>query len=423
MKKKYLIIIGVVLIIAVTLGLLLKSGKAQIFYRFAKIEKGDITQTINATGIVQPVEVVQVGTQVTGVVMKLFADFNSKVTKGEVIAQIDPAIYETAVAQSNANLLRSQSEVERVKANLMLAEKELLRAQELEKRDLISKSELDTAQSNRDSLIAQIKSAEASVEQSRSALKTSQVNLDYTTISSPIDGVVISRNVDEGQTVVANYSAQVIYNIAQDLKKVKVEATIPEADIGKISVGQPVTFTVDAYQDMEFSGSVIQVRLSPTTVQNVVTYTVIIHADNEKEKLLPGMTANMTFEVAHRQKVLKVPNAALRFTPESELIDTDSTAQDGEKEIGQRPVMPMGGQNNQKRPAFRKNNNAKKVWLMTDKSKFKGIRVIVGITDGSFTEILRGDIKENQEIVAGTIDKDSQDAKVNPFGPQMGRRR
>ncbi|MBI5361249.1 MAG: efflux RND transporter periplasmic adaptor subunit [Planctomycetes bacterium] len=392
----------------------LGANNGAMTFRTAKVERGDIVQTVNATGVVQPMQLIQVGTQVNGPVKKLYADFNSRVKEGDIVAQIDPALYDTNVAQSKANLARSEAGVEQIKANLALSEKELARAKELAGRDLISISELDTAMANRDSLLAQMKSAEASVDQSKSAMRTAQVNLDYTTIKSPVNGIVISRNVDEGQTVVTNNSAQVLFVIATDLKKIKIEAVIPEADIGKISEKQSVTFNVDAYPEREFSGSVVQVRLSSTTVQNVVTYTVIIHADNPDEKLLPGMTANLTFEVARKTQELKVPNAALRFVPDSGLVEEEPAVAGGTADAPKSEKQGM-----------RKGNKGGarfgKLWVKTEKGKLKSVPVTIGISDGSFTEVSGKEVTEGMEIVTGTLEKGETAAAngtVNPFAPQ-----
>ena len=436
MKYFIIIIVGAAIVVGAwfTWRWVQESNNA-INYRLAYVQRGDVVQTVNATGTVEPLQLIQVGTQVTGPVKKLYADFNSRVTEGTVVAQIDPAIYDTNVAQSKANLARSKAGVEQIKANLALAEKELVRARELAVKSLISKSELDTAEANRDSLIAQLKSAEATVTQSESSLQTAQVNLDYTTIKSPVDGIIISRNVDEGQTVVASQSAQLIFVIATDLKKVKIEATVPESDIGKIAEGQPVTFTVDAYIDREFYGIVTQVRLSPTNVQNVVTYTVIINADNADEKLLPGMTANLIFEVARAENKLKVPNAALRFTPDSNLVQEEpelaaANDQTGISPTGSSGMRPMGqrngaGRGGQREPGMtrkttgKNNTHSGKLWVRTKSGQLKALPVRTGISDGSFTEVMNKELTEGEEIVTGIMAKGEVAAQVtNPFAPQ-----
>lgn len=417
-RKRYLIIIGIIIILAG--GWFgwnsFKGSNGKVSFRLIYVQKGNVIQTVNATGTVQPLQLIQVGTQVTGPVKKLYVDFNSRVKEGDIVAQIDPAIYETNVTQSKANLSRSKAGVDQVKANLKLAEKELARDKELAAKELISKSELDTAVANRDSLIAQLKSAQASVEQSESSLQTAQVNLDYTTIKSPVDGIVISRNVDEGQTVVANYSAQVLFTIATDIKKMQINATVSEADIGKIAVGQVTTFTVDAYQEMEFVGMVVQIRLSPTSVQNVVTYTVIIHSNNPDEKLLPGMTANITFEVARRINTLKIANAALRFNPDQSQIEPQEENTEPKRE--QRPK--------REKPIPTTGTQLNTVWIVTETGLLRSLSIVTGITDGSFTEIVKGNVQEGQGLVTGILAKGevADNNLVNPFMPQRpgGRR-
>jgi HlyD family secretion protein len=383
-------------------------------FRTAKVERGDLLVTVTATGTVQPITQVQVGTQVTGTIQKLFADFNSRVKADQLVAQIDPAPFQARVDQDNANLLRAQADVERVKANLVQAEKELARSKELSKRELISAAELDAATAAYDSLTAQVKVAEATVAQSRSTLQISTVNLGYTNIKSPIDGLVISRNVDVGQTVAASLSAPTIFVIADSLKRIQVQASVAEADIGKIVSGQDVTFTVDAWRERPFQGKVSQVRLSPTTVQNVVTYTVLIDAENPEEKLLPGMTASVAFQVARHTAALKIPNAALRFTPPAELLGEATPAEkekdkekDKEKEK-EKPRGPGGGR------------GAGKVWVQDPVTGLKliPIQTVPGATDGSFTLLKSGDLQEGQEVITGLVQPGSDAGLSNPFGPR-----
>jgi HlyD family secretion protein len=370
-------------------------------YRFAKIEKGDLWVTVTATGTVQPVTQVQVGTQVTGTIQKLNADFNSRVTAGQVIAQIDPAPFQARVEQDKANLAKAEADVERVKAQLNQAEKELARSRELAKRELISPSELDAAQANYDALVAQLKVSTATVAQSNATLEISQVNLNYTTIVSPVDGVVISRNVDVGQTVSASLSAPTLFVIAANLKSIQIQASVSEADIGRISEDQRASFTVDAYRDMRFRGKVSQVRLAPTTVQNVVTYTVMINAENPEEKLLPGMTASISFEVEHQKEVLKVPNSALRFMPPNEPL----------------PETPAPGQRMWERG--QKQTAKGHVWIQSN-AGLKMVQVVPGSTDGAFTQIVQGEVQEGQEVAVG-LAQDAGNAPVNnPFAPRFG---
>lgn len=420
--KKIVIVIVVLAVAGVLYFTLGGAGSnGAVSYKTAKVDKGTVIKIVTSSGVVQPLQQVQVGTQVTGPVKKLYVDFNSRVKEGDVIAQIDPASYDARVAQDRASLARSIAEAERVEANLVQAENEFKRAHELAKKELISQSELDTVVASFDSLIAQLKLAKAGIEQSQATLKMSEINLAYTTIKSPIDGIVVSRNVDEGQTVAASLSAPTLFVIANNLNKIQIQASVAEADIGKILMDQLVNFTVDAHPEQKFSGRVAQIRLSPTTTQNVVTYTVIIYADNPEEKLLPGMTANLSFEVEKHENVLRVPNASLRFVPQDADKYKAAEASETAKE--------QGGSNNEARtpdsgrPAGmdRKPRTKieasvlKQIWLLNN-GKLVPVTVRIGITDGSFTEILNGDIKEGQEVVTGTISK-QEAAATNPFMP------
>jgi len=445
MKKIIIALIVIVVIGAAIWYFFLGGGTNGIIgYKTVKVDKGTVIKTVSSSGVVQPLQQVQVGTQVNGPIKKLYVDFNARVKEGDLIAQIDPAPYEARVTQDRASLARSIAEAERTEANLTQAENEFKRAQELAKKELISQSELDTAVASFDSLIAQLKLAKAGIEQSQATLKMSEINLAYTTIKSPIDGIVISRNVDEGQTVVASFSAATLFVIANNLAKVQIQASVAESDIGKISLKQIVRFTVDAYPDIKFTGRVEQIRLSPTTVSNVVTYTVIIYADNPEEKLLPGMTANLSFEVEKRENALRIPNAALRFVPSDQemakikipedtaaAIPSDSAALSGTAQADGSAVTPEGRNSGRQgrsgmgrnRPTNNKETQVKKqIWVL-DNGNLKPISIIIGITDGSFTEVLKGDINEGQEAVTGTIKK-GEEAMVNPFMPQFpGRRR
>jgi HlyD family secretion protein len=383
-------------------------SEAPIKYRVARVERGDIKVTVTATGTVSPYLLVQVGTQVTGTIQKLLVDFNSQVKQGQLVAEIDPAPFQAKVDQDKANLARAEADVIRVKAMLIQAEKELGRSRELQKKELISPSDLDAAIATYDSLAAQVKVAEATVAQSQAALESSMVSLRYCTIVSPIDGIVISRNVDVGQTVAASLQAPTIYIIADDMKKVQVSANVPEADIGRITEGMNVSFTVDAHRTDRFKGKVTQVRLSATTVQNVVTYTVMIDADNPGGKLLPGMTANLSFDIAQYHDVLKIPNAALRFTPPS---DTTAAARPVEPPLAADPSSP-------KQPrSERKKEQPNRVWVASPAGPV-ALQVTADATDGSWTRLAKGELSEGQEVIVGVImDGGDPVGTTNPFAP------
>ncbi len=365
-------------------------------YRTVPVEKGEIVQTVRATGSVKPRRLVEVGTQVNGPIQKLYVDFNDTVKAGDLVAQIDPTVYKARLAQEQANLLQSEASVDQARARLGQAEKSLARARELARRDMISQADLDQAVAERDTLAAQLKVAEASVEQSRAALRMAEANLGYTVIRSPVDGVVIDRSVSEGQTVVASMTAKTLFLIATDLSQVEIEANIPEADIGSVRQGQGVTFTVDAHSDT-FTGTVSQIRLAAKTSQNIVTYPVIVQAANSAGKLYPGMTANITCEVERRDDVLKIPNAALRFR-----MPSDTSA---------------SGKSKDGKP---------KVWVLRKPDQPpEAVPVTPGIADGTHTELkeARG-LREGDAVVVGTNAVDSASKEVvNPFAPPAPPRR
>ena len=444
MKKIIIAIIAIIVIGAVYWYFFSGGGTNGIIgYKTVKVDKGTVIKTVSSSGVVQPLQQVQVGTQVNGPIKKLYVDFNSRVKEGDLIAQIDPATYEARMTQSKANLTSSIANVKKVEATLNQSKKELERSEELSRRELISESELDAAVASYDSLLAQLEVANASVAQAQASLNDAQINLSYTTIKSPIDGVVISRNVDEGQTVVASFSAATLFIIANDLTKVQIQASVAESDIGKIALRQLVRFTVDAYPDNKFTGRVEQIRLSPTTVSNVVTYTVIINAENPGEKLLPGMTATLSFEVEKNENVLRVPNAALRFVPSdqemskvkipeetagispsdsaavtgtaSAQVDSAAGAPEGRNGERQGRSRSGGGRN---RSSDKKDSQVKKqIWVL-DNGNLKPVSIVVGITDGSFTEVLKGELTEGQEVVTGSIKK-GEESLINPFMPQF----
>jgi len=288
--------------------------------RTAPITRGDVVQAVQATGTLEAVTTVQVGTQVGGIVQELYADFNDFVKKGQVIARLDPTILDTQIEQQRANVTRSEADLDRLKVSLADAEQKFERAKGLSEKNLLPKADYDTAKVNVDSAKAQIKSSEAALVQARSQLHTAEVNREHTVITAPIDGIVIQRSVERGQTVNAGMSAPTLYILAADLTKMQINANIDEADVGTMRTGQHVTFRVDAFPNETFTGTVQQVRLQPTTVQNVVTYQTVINVPNDQFKLKPGMTANVTIEIMRKSNVLRMPVAASRFRPTAEIF-------------------------------------------------------------------------------------------------------
>jgi HlyD family secretion protein len=314
----------------------------------AVVTRGDIADTVGATGTLQAVTTVQVGTQVSGTIQELYADFNSLVRKGQVLARLDPSLFSTQIEQARANLIRAQADLERLKVALDDARTKLARARELSDRQLIPKSELETADVNVRSAEAQLRSSQAQVTQAQASLNQNEVNLAHTVIGAPIDGLVISRNVDVGQTVAASMSAPTLFVLAADLAKMQVVANLDESDVGRIRPGQRVMFRVDAYPAEDFVGSVSQVRLQPIVQQNVVTYATVIDVPNPDLKLKPGMTANVSVEIARRSNVLRVPNTALRFRPTNEIFaalgqmppEAESTAKSSPEAARPAPAAP-----------------------------------------------------------------------------------
>ena len=374
-------------------------------YRTVKIERGDVVQIVRATGTVQPVKLVQVGTQVNGIVLKLNADFNSRVKAGDVVAQIDPAVYQANLSQAQGNLSHSLASVDEARANLRKASNDLVRASALAKRDLLSQSDLDTSIDDAASAEAQMKVAQAQVQMNDAALQLAKANLSYTTIKTPVDGTVVSRNVDEGQTVVASMSAQTIFTIATDLHTVLISASVPEADVGPVRIGQKVTFNVDAYPTT-FTGTVAQVRIASSTMQNVVTYPVMVCATNPGELLFPGMTANISCIVAERSNVLKVPNAALRFKPDKKDNATKSS-----------PSASTGGDPGAAAGKARSGERKPKLYVEQADGGLSFIPVTIGITDGLWTEVSGEGLAEGLNIVTGVLDNSAKTAVVNPFAP------
>ena len=296
-------------------------------FKTVKAAPGHIMARVTATGTLSAHVTVQVGSQVSGRLQQILVDFNSQVKKGDVIAKIDPAIFEANVAQARANLVSSSGNLAKAKATAADAERKLARAKDLVGQGLLSTADLETAQTAAEAARAGVAASGGDIEQARASLHQAQVNLNYTTIVSPIDGVVISRNVDVGQTVAASLSAPVLFTIAEDLRKMQVDTNIAESDVGKLVPGTTSSFVVDAYPNKRFKGTIRQIRNAPQTVQNVVTYDAVIDVDNEQLELKPGMTANVTVIYADKDGVLAVPNAALRFRPPAKLLA--DTATDG----------------------------------------------------------------------------------------------
>ena len=418
MKKTYWIILAVVVVLAVIAGWLIfgKKKAAAIEWRTARVEKGDIQVTVRASGTLQAVTTVQVGTQVSGIIKKIYVDFNSVVREGQVIAVLDTTLLAQAVDDAQASLKKSEIQVNQTK-------RDFDRTKVLFEQKVMAQADYDLS-------LTAYETAMANAISAQSALSRAKINLRYATIIAPISGVVVSRAVDVGQTVAASFSTPTMFTIANDLTKMQVQANIDEGDIGKIKVDQSVKFTVDAYPDMTFDGTVRQVRLQPVVTQNVVNYTVIIDVPNPDLKLLPGMTANITVMVQEEKDILKVAATALRFSPPQEYLDAmekslpDSIKKKREKWAKEGGHGGSGGSGGQGGMSGRMGHgNFGMIWIKAGDS-IKPRRVRTGITDGLNTEV-RGKIKEGEEVVLSMTTAQgtqaNQQQQQNPFAPQMQR--
>jgi len=385
--KKLLIAGILVLVIIVSLFLLFRGNGSKPQFGTEKVSRGDIVMTVTSTGTVNPVTTVLVGTQVSGTIKEIFVDFNSPVRKGQLIARIDPSLFDAQVNQARANVFSARANVEKAEATLVDAKRTMDRNKELFSKNLVARSDLDTAETNHETASASVSAAKAQVMQTEAALRVAETNLHYTKIVSPVDGIVVSRNVDVGQTVAASFQTPTLFSIAQDLTKMQIDANVDESDIGNITVGQDVEFIVDAYPDMTFKGRVWQVRNAPITVQNVVTYDVVIQVDNPELKLKPGMTANVSIITSFKKGIMKIPNAALRFI----LSET-------EKGIEKNVQKGLG------------------IWIL-EKGEPKRIPIVTGISDGSYTEVISGAVKEGQEVIIESLTVRKE--QPVPHGPRM----
>lgn len=434
MKKIFIVI--AVIIIGAAAGFIFLGGNgvsASNGYTFATITRGDIENTVSSTGTVYPVSTVEVGTQVSGTIDKVLADFNDDVVQGQTLAILDATNLASMVRASEADILRAEAQYEQ-------AQSDYERAKKMFGKNLISEYDLTTAKTNAQTALASLKSAQESLDRAKT-------NLDYAVIKSPIDGKVIHRNIEEGQTVAASLSTPTLFIIAEDLGQMEIQALVDESDIGRIENGQMVRFTVEAYMDEEFTGTVEQVRLQPTTVSNVVNYTVIVNASNEEGLLLPGMTATVDFLIEQRQDVMLVPNAALRFQPSTEMLaEFRQTMQkrmenmpDSLKERfgrGGQPENQSGDDQAESRQAVSRSfmgplgdggqaKNVSRLWYLDEDGKLGMAMIQTGATDGKNTEITMGrDITEGMQVISsstGTTSTSSNNSSDRPPGPPMGR--
>ena len=424
MKKMLVIVVMAAILGGIGMLYWNRSAKSSTSFRMAPVSRGDLLITIGATGTVEPEEVIDVGAQVAGTIQYFGRDPNGKtidygspVDEGTILAHIDDSLYAADMAQvsaqleeAKANVLRDKADLEQMKAKFHQAENNWKRAQELGSSAALSATDYDAykaayevAKATLAVGDATVVQTEKSVVQTEAALKRSKTILDYCTIKSPVKGIIVDRRVNIGQTVVSSLSAPSLFLIAKDLTKMQLWASVNEADIGKIYPGQGVSFTVDAFPGQTFKGTVGQVRLNASMTQNVVTYTVEIHTDNSDGKLLPYLTANVQFEVAQRKDVLTVPNAALRWKP-----STPALVAPGTPTRGAAPA--LGGHSKAQRPGT--------IWIR-DGSLVQPVEVSVGLSDGTMTEILAGNLKEGTEVIVGEFERSTGDDTTNPFAPKI----
>ncbi|TFG57122.1 MAG: efflux RND transporter periplasmic adaptor subunit [Candidatus Aminicenantes bacterium] len=436
MKKKIILIIVVLVVVAgAILGLtVFRNGKnGEIKYRTETLALGDVEALVVTSGTLNPIEIVDVGAQVSGKIEKLFADFNTPVTKGQIVAELDQEPLKMKIDQNEANYKSRMASLERSKVSLSQAEKGFERAKSLFAKSLISIEEMEASEASFLGAKSDLISAEATLSQAKSTLDLSKVDLSYAVIRAPVDGIVIVRKVNVGQTLQSSMTAPLLFQVATDLTKMKVECSVDESDIGKVKEGQKVRFTVEAYQNETFTGIVQQVRFSPETVQNVVTYTTIVNVENPQKKLLPGMTATVSIVVGEARGVLRVSNAALRFTPNLSPEELAKMAQEmRDRMMAQRPAQSgqpgaaasgaatagtgaqpagQGGQTASNRQggmpgggggqAGRTRQQAPRVWIMDNVGKLSMVFIRTGVSDTSYSEIRGGELKEGDVVIAG----------------------
>ena len=388
--------------------------KEPIRYRTAGLERGPVVSIVSATGAINPVVSVQVGTQVSGMIKSLHADFNSGVKAGDTVAIIDPEPFKARREQAASNLEMARSSVARAKTDLAQRKRELDRVQSLLAQQFVSQNDVDLALTNHQSAEAQVRVVEAQVRQAEAALNSAELELKYTVIRSPVDGIVVARNVEVGQTVAASFATPNLFLIALDLTKMQVDTNVSEADIGGMTEGKGATFTVDAYPGVPFAGVIRQVRLAPINVQNVVTYNVVVAVDNQDLRLKPGMTANVSIVVAQKDRVLKVPNAALRFTPpQSDRAEGHSSERNGAKPEGR----VAHGQ--QVAASTDSGGPANRVWRLEASDDLEPVMIQTGISDGVSTEVVAGPLGEGDLVVVG-VDSPRGERRTSDLPPGFG---
>jgi HlyD family secretion protein len=391
MKKRRIVIAAAAAVLLLLVGWRVLRPPAAPRYETVAADLGPVISRVTASGTLSALVTVQVGSQVSGRIQSVLVDFNSRVKRGQLIARIDPQLFEAAAEQARANLMAAEGNLLRAKAQATDADRQAKRARALADQKLVAVADAETAESSAEAARASVAAAEGTVAQAKASLHQALVNLGYTNIVSPTDGVVISRSVDVGQTVAASLQVATLFVIAEDLGRMQVDTSVSEADVGKLRAGMPATFTVDAYPGERFTGTVRQVRNAPTTVQNVVTYDAVIDVANPELKLRPGMTATVTFVWAERKDVLRVPNAALRFRPPANLL----AGSDGGARPSKGDGAPKGREARDADPAP---VNRRTVWVL-EQGKPRQVTLTAGITDGSVTEVIDGELKAGDACI------------------------
>jgi HlyD family secretion protein len=450
-RKRWIAIGIAVLLAAVAAVSLVRNREQPARYTTVQVDRGDIAEVVGSTGALQAVQTVQVGSQVSGTIQELGADFNSKVTKDQVIARLDPSLFQARLGQAQANLTAAKANADKARTALEDAKLKRDRAETLSKEQLLPQNDLETARATYESSLSGVKGADASVTQAAASVNQAQVDLEHTIIRAPISGVVIGRSVDVGQTVAASLQAPTLFVIANDLSRMQVLASVDEADVGRVREGADVTFRVDAFPEQTFRGRVEQVRLQPTVVQNVVTYNAIISVDNPGQILMPGMTATVSVVSDKRDDVMRVPAAALRFRPEGFAPAGGGAAggripgaggqggQGGQGGRGRRGgaagTAPTVGQTSNPgaepgpAAAGEERGRGGLVFVLGPDGKPQPRRVRIGLSDGQYTEVVSG-LQEGDVVITGTSDgtpragapRPGASPSSNPFNPQFQRR-
>ena len=406
------VIVGVLALGLAIAGYVFFNGerKAVVRYRTVPIERGTIVSLVTATGTINPITTIQVGSQVSGMIESLHADFNSKVTANQVVARIDPFPYQARRDQAVASLANAKAAFDKARIDLAQRRRELDRAKSLIGQQFISQNEVDVALTASEGAVAQLKVTEAAVKQAEAMLQAAELDLKYTVIRSPVDGVVISRLVEVGQRIAASFTIPMLFLIAEDVTKMQVDTNVSEADIGGIAEGKAASFTVDAYPGEQFQGRVRQVRNAPINIQNVVTYDVVVEFENPAFRLKPGMTANVSIVVAKKENILKVPNSALRFTPPRIVRDEQASGRSAKSEGGGR--MSGGGSSDAATRQLA-------IWKQGADEALERVPVEMGISDGAYAEISSASINEGDQVIIG-IDSPRGDRKSGDLPPGFG---